>query len=254
MRPMLALLPLLLAASPAVSGERGYALWQAASKNPPGAQVQVKEGEYVDRAVLRPMAAVRTLEPIVDLDKNKVILPAGAMLALMSGGRAGEYCTWNHGAKLQAFKPSLRSMGGLLCLSVDATERTTGLHYVSGGRAALLREYAHDFAGGARRVSSVKVERIAPEQYPAEAEIGVVTAVQRQRGEKRACLRDAGGPAGAPPEVVGIVGTCFAAAGETIEAGSARFTLIGWDAKAKTFVIRIDRPINVTGFQPRIVD
>jgi hypothetical protein len=245
---------LALAGSAPAGGERGYALWNAASTIQPGAQVAVKEGEYVDRAALLPMAAIRTLEALVDLDKNKVILPADGTLALMSGGRAGEYCTWNHGAKLGRFRLSPTPMGGLLCLSVDASDRTTGLHYISGSRAALLREYAHDFAGGAKRVNSVKVERIAPAQYPADVEMGVVALVRRMKGEKRACLQEASGAVGASPVVFGVAVTCFAAPGATIGTATGSYTLISFDAKAKTFAIRVDRPINARGFQPRILD
>jgi hypothetical protein len=238
----------------AVAGrERGYAEWNADSATTAGAELTVKAGEYVDRAVLRPIGAVRTLAPLMDLDKEKVILPAGGVLAQMSGGRTGEYCTRNHGEKLgpPGLPPTL--IGGLLCFKVDDDGNSIGLHYISGSDAALLREYGIDFARGARRVNSVHVEQVSPDQYPPDVEMGMVGFIKPDKNGKLACLRSASGAAGGKAIAFGFQ-ACFSAPGESLSIGGGHFTLVGFDADAKTVTVRVDSPIKIRNLVPRVLE
>lgn len=248
------LVAIVFAPTVAVAGhERGYAEWNADSATVAGTEITVKTGDYVDRATLRPVGAIRTLAPLLDLDKGTVILPAGGTLAQMSGGRTGEYCTRNHGQKLgpPGLPPTL--IGGLLCFKVDAEGNSTALHYISGADAALLREYGIDFARGARHVNSVHVEQISPDLYPPDAEIGMIGLLKSDKNGKTACLRSGSGGAGTKAIAFGFQ-DCFAAPGASLSTGGGRFTLVRFDAAAKTLTVRIDSPIKIRNLVPRVLE
>lgn len=260
MRAIARLLALAILALPTslMARERGYAIWNAASTTRAGSEVEVAPGEFVERAFLRPAAAIRTRADLLDLDKGKVILPAGGMLAAMAGGRAGEYCTWNHGPSLVPAewraKLSVTSMGGLLCLSVAADRTTTNLHYVSGNNALLLREYGLDFARGAKRVNSVAVETIAPTDYPEDVVTGPILLVGKEAGRKVPCLAWEIRVNGGKPDGASFGSVCYGDVGQTAAAGPGRYTLLRWDPAAKKAVFRIDQPFEIDDLIPRIIE
>ncbi|MEA3049980.1 MAG: hypothetical protein QOG84_1816 [Sphingomonadales bacterium] len=237
--------------------ERGYAVWNAASTARAGSEVEVATGEFVERGFLRPAGAIRTRADLLDLDKGKVILPAGAILAAMSGGRAGEYCTWNHGPSLvppdRRAKLSVISMGGLLCVSVAADQTTTNLHYVSGNNALLLREYGLDFARGAKRVNAVPVETAPPADYPEDVVVGPVFFVGGEKGQKAPCLGWEMRVNGGKPDGASFGSVCYGI-GQTAAAGPGRYTLLRWDPTARKAGFRIDQPFQVDDIIPRIIE
>ena len=247
-----------VATQAAIGRERGYAVWTAKSLAAPGTEITVRVDAFVDRAFLRPAEAVRTLTPLMDLGKNRVILPAGGMLVLMSGGRAGEFCTWNHGPKLvppeQRSRLGLTNMGGLLCFAVDADRASTNLHYVSGNNALLLREYGIDFAGGAKSVNSVRVEKIAPDLYPEDVETGPVATLSQENGKKLACLRWGAAVNGGELRVFSTNMMCFGDVGQSVGIETGLYTLVKLDVAAKSMTIRVDQPFELRDFVPRIFE
>jgi len=244
-----------LATAGPVAAEGGYAIWHATSSAIPGTQVSVKDGDFIDRAYLRPAAAVRTLAPLIDTDKQRVILPAGASLALMSGARAGEYCTWNHGASLvppgKRAKLRLTDRGGMLCVSVGSQQTTERLHYISGTNPLILREYGMDFARGAKHFNPVKVQELAPEDYPGDVEMGPVAFVSGANGH-RPCMHWGMRATNGPLDVFSNQVACFDNVGQTLALESGRYTLLSWDPKGRAASIRIDRGFRVEEFASRI--
>lgn len=233
--------------------ERGYAIWNAESPVPAGTIVRVRDGKFVEWAFLRPVAAVRTLNDLIDEDRQKVILPVGGLLAQMSGKRQGEYCTWNHGKKIlrDRSRVSLTSVGGLLCVAITTDHQTTALHYISGTHAMLLREDRFDFARGAQKVNSVKVEDIDPKEYYKDVETGPVLSFGRGNPSSPPCLKWAMAVNGSQPEVFSYEKACFSDNNRTLNISGATYTLISSENREAS--IQIDQPFRINDIIPRII-
>jgi hypothetical protein len=252
----LALIGALGISEAAIAKDHGFAVWNAASDVAAGTEVTVPNGEFVERGYLRPVGLIRTSASIMNLESGKVILPAGALLARMSGVASPQYCTWNHGQTFaderQRARLKITSKGALLCVSFQPNGSTAGLEYVSGQNAILLREYTFDLAGGAKSVNSVHAEVVDPRTYYQDVEFGPVYAPSRARGADVACLRWAARVNGSKEKAFFGDPKCLPSGAGTIELDGARYIIR--QSAVGVATIKIDLPFVLNALNLRVIE
>lgn len=237
----------------ASAAERSFAQWDADSVAVAGSEVVVARGGFVDFAPLKPTAAIKILEPIVDPAKNKTVVRAGLILPRMSGPLSGHHCTWRAGDKAYGPGGSPQFVATLACFAVGPGDRTVDPQYVTSYFAPMLRTSLPDQGRGPTNVNSALVERANPADYPSDIRFGFLATPRTKRGEKTACLQIV--LANINPAFQNYSyfpgETCFSGVGGSLDMGVARYTLLGLGPK-NAMTIRIDAPIQLRNFEPKM--
>lgn len=210
--------------------ERLSIAWSVRSEVAPGTVLTVPNKEFVDGGWLQPPAVLRVETAIYNLDKNKLILAPGTLLAGTAHAGKKVYCTWRHGEKPIAdsdlAKLEIYAVGAVVCLSADTAGRTVDLFYKSSLNALLMNEYRFDFAGDPKHVTSVQATQLMPNDYPHEVRFGTALRIERSKNGRRACMFMVSEIAGSGRKGVMSQPACFSAVGGVIDYGTARYELL----------------------------
>lgn len=231
-----------------------FARWAINSSSIPNSETLVEQREFVEAGWLQPQAAIKTSDAIYDKEKNRVILPAGAILVQMGGGSPPQFCTWNHGSHFISDEAraglSLISGGALLCVSLNPDNTTKNLNYLSSTRALLLGVYKFDFAGGARDTNSVATTAARPEAYYQDVKFGPIVVLDKN-GVKYPCLQWAGQVNGSSEKIEFGENQCFKSSELSIDYDGAIYELIRFDSVSAA--IRVKKPFSFPDISLKII-